>query len=202
MRTANPYSPGSPEPLAVAAATPLPSPPTPAPIPNPIRVALLADFEITRWTLSASPRVTSVVISPRASVRAVSDTLISLPFRFCPFLSRTDTSSPAGTALSPSQEPLIGVGVTCANVICGFANNAIRTRATVTARFFPIFMIVLPFHLPRFVNDLASTADDRSDYGANGGAESHCWVLNSKVGLLCFADPVSNSVSAGQSDAA
>src|SRR6266542_5663875 len=174
----------------------------PAPIPSPIRVALLADFEITRWTLSASPRVTSVVMFPCASVRAVSDTLISLPFSFCPFLSRTDTSSQGGTALSPSQEPLIGVGVTCANVICGFANNAIRTRATVTARFFPIFMIVLPFHLPRFVNDLASTADDRSDYGANGGAESHCWVLNSKVGLLCFADPVSNSVSAGQSDAA
>jgi outer membrane receptor for ferrienterochelin and colicin len=34
--------------------------PTPAPTPSPIRVALLADFEITRWTLSTSPRLTSV----------------------------------------------------------------------------------------------------------------------------------------------
>src|SRR5215510_6200711 len=136
MRTANPYSPGSPEPLAAAAATPLPSPPTPAPIPNPIRVALLADFEIIRWTLSASPRVTSVVISPRASVMAVSDTLISLPFRVCPFLSLTLTSSPGGIALSPSQEPVIGAGVTCANANCGFANMAIRANATTIAPFF------------------------------------------------------------------
>src|SRR5262245_9216213 len=80
---------------------------------------------------------------PCASVRAVSDTLISLPFSFCPFLSRTDTSYPGGTALSPSQEPLIGVGVTCANVICGLANTAIRANVTTTALIFLVFIIIL-----------------------------------------------------------
>src|SRR5215510_12529731 len=121
----------------------VPPRPDPAPIPSPIRDALLADFEITRWTLSASPRVTSVVMFPCSSVRAVSDTLISLPFSFCPFLSRTDTSFPDGIALSPSQEPLIGAGVTCANVTCGFANTAISANVTTTALIFLVFIIIL-----------------------------------------------------------
>src|SRR5499426_4016570 len=133
----------SPSPGPLLAAMTDPARPTPTPIPSPIRAALLADFETTRWTLSASARVTSVVLFPCSSVRAVSDTLVSLPFSFCPFLSRTDTSSPGGTALSPSQEPLIGVGVTCANVICGFANTAIKANATTTALIFLVFIIIL-----------------------------------------------------------
>ena len=42
----------------------------------------------------------------------VSDTLINLPFWVRPFLSPTATSSPGGTDLSPSHEPLIGSVVT------------------------------------------------------------------------------------------
>jgi hypothetical protein len=80
-------------------------------------------------------------------------------------------------------------------VICGFANNTIRTRATVTVSFFPIFTIVLLFHLWGLVNDLSSAADDRADHGANGGADSHYWLLNGKRGLRRFADPVSGPIS-------